>query len=462
MQAQQVAMQTTSHNIANANVAGYSKETVQLAASNPENFAYGSVGTGVSIQGITRARDTLLDSQYRTAAGAGSSYQTTADVLGRIESVVKEPSDTGLSNAMDSFFNSFSDLANDPTSSTARAAVSSTGTALTTMFHSFTTQLDNVDASSRSALTGGVSTLNSLLDKVAMLNPAITAGDSNHRSANDLRDERDRALDQISQLTNSQVVEHNDGSVAVYVSGHLLVDRQSVNHVSVGGGTSVSLTVAGDPAGVMNVGGSIGGNLDAINVRIPTVRAGLDNLAGSIVTTVNGIHSSGVTFSGTPPVATAGGNFFAQNGAPGTGDPAQTARGIALDPSIANLANIVAAGASASGPGDNTVANALAGLRDSSVTIYDGSGATAATTSLGGYYRQVVTDLGLASSQATDLATAQKTLVNQSDSQRLSVSGVATDEELVSLIKQQQAYAAAARVITAVDEMSKTLLAITT
>ena len=460
MQAQQAAMQTTSQNIANASVAGYSAQRVQLSANTPETLTYGIVGTGVSIQAITRNRDSLLDVQFRSASTTASGYEATKNILGQVESVFGEPTTDGLSGAMDALWNAWGDLANDPSSNVARTAVRTKGTELATTFNHLAARLDEVDANTRSELSANVASVNLLLDKIGALNPAISNSEAGGRSANDLRDDRDRAIDQLSTLMDVRVIEHGDGTLAVYNAGRLLVDRDNVHHLQTLGASTVAITIVGDTDTIRNIGGELGAGIDAINTRLPTVSSGLDALAGSIVREVNAVHTSGLAFSGTPPVARAGGNFFTQAGGAGTGDPAQTARGIGLDASLSDLTNIVAAGPAATGPGDNSTANAIGALRDSTVTVYDASGAPVASSTLGTYFRQVMTELGLASRQASDLAKAQNTLASQADSRRESVSGVATDEELVSLIKQQQAYAAAARVISAVDEMSRTLLAI--
>ena len=461
MQASQVAMQTTSQNIANANVAGYSVQKVNLAANTPELLTYGSIGTGVNVASITRNRDVLLDEQYRSASTSSSGFQTASDILTQVESVFGEPATDGLSTAMDAMFNSWGDLANDPSSNVARSAVKAKSEDLTTMFHDMAGRLSDVDANTRSELSTNVSTVNKLLDKIATLNPAIVASETGGRSANDLRDERDRSLDQMSTLMNAQVVERTDGSIAVYSSGRLLVDRETVHHIATQGANTVSITIQGDTEPLKDIGGKIGAGVDAVDVQIPNVRTGLDELAGSIVREVNAVHSSGLAYSGTPPVSRAGGNFFAQNGAAGSGDVAQTAAGISLDVSLSDLSNIVASSGTATGPGDNNIATQIAALRDSAITVYDAGGAPVANTTVGSFFRGVMTNLGLASSQASDLATTQKALVTQTETRRESISGVATDEELVQLMKQQQAYAAAARVISAVDDMSKVLLAIT-
>ena len=460
MQVQQVAMQTTGQNIANANVAGYSVQRVEEEAQTSQMFPYGSVGTGVQVQTISRARDALLDGQFRDASASTASATTSSDLLSRIQGVLAEPSSTGLSSALDAFWGSWSDLASDPTSQTARSAVAAQGSAVANMFHSFSNQLDAIDASARSGVTSEVSKINDLAKQVSQLNPAIVAAESNGQTANDLRDQRDRVLDQLSALGTMQTVERSDGSDAVYLSGQMIVDHDTTQTVSVTGGTPVNITIMGQQ--VIGVGGSVGAGLDVINNQLPTVRNGLDQLAGAVVREVNALQLSGTAYSGNPPVAKAPTNFFSQNGAPGTGDPAQTARGISLDASMSDLTNIAASGATATGPGNNDVANQVAALRDTPVNIYDASGAVVASTTMGDFYSSSVSKLAVATNKASTQVTVQQTLQNQASNRRDSVTGVSTDDELVSLMKQQQAYAAAARLVSVVDQMSQSLLAIVT
>ena len=104
----------------------------------------------------------------------------------------------------------------------------------------------------------------------------------------------------------------------------------------------------------------------------------------------------------------------------------------------------------------------LAALRNTAVTVYDASGTAIATQSISDYYQSSMTDLGTSVSQANALSTMHQTVTSQAQARRDSVSGVATDEELVNLMKEQQAYAAAARLVTVVDQMTQSLLAIGT
>ena len=139
--AQQAAIETISHNIANAETEGYSRQRVTLSANVPQLFPYGNIGTGVGITNVERVRDALLDGSFRREAGSASFHGTSRDLLTAIEGVLGEPSPTGLAASMDAFWSAWSDLASDPTSSAARSVVQQRGSAVATMLNGFDQQL---------------------------------------------------------------------------------------------------------------------------------------------------------------------------------------------------------------------------------------------------------------------------------------------------------------------------------
>jgi flagellar hook-associated protein 1 FlgK len=460
MQAAQIQMQTTGQNIANASVDGYTVQKVRIMANTPEHFPYGSLGTGIVVAGVGQARDALLDAQFRASNGRASYASTSSDVMTRVEQVLGEPSTTGLSNSLDQFWNSWSDLASDPTSLTARGVVAARGSQLAGMLNGFATSLDTVSADARASINGDMTKVNQIATQLAQMNPEIVAAEANGSTANDLRDTRNRLLDQLSGLVDAQVTTRSDGSVGVYMGGRMLVDGTSAHQLATNGGIPVAITFAGETNALTNIGGSIGASLTTLNQTVGGVMADLDTLASTLVQQVNAIHSTGTVFVGGSTTPSSAGNFFNQSATVvGPTDPFQTARGISISASLSDVTQVAASAPGSTGGGNNGVASLLAGLRDKSLTFTAANGNTV-NDSLGGFYRYTVSGVALATNLSSSQASVEGALATQADTRRQSVSGVATDEELVNLIKQQQAYSAAARLVSVVDEMSKTLVAL--
>jgi flagellar hook-associated protein 1 FlgK len=151
------------------------------------------------------------------------------------------------------------------------------------------------------------------------------------------------------------------------------------------------------------------------------------------------------------------GNFFdVTTPAPTGGDPLLTARGIRLAPTLVGANDVAASGAGALGPGNNDAATALAGLRSTAVTLTSLAGST--TASMSDFFNETVGSLATDVRAAQDDATVQGTLASNAQTRRDSVSGVSTDEELISIIEHQHAYQAAARLVQVVSDMTDTLV----
>lgn len=457
MAVQQTAVQVASQNISNATTAGYSRQRVDTATTLPTVFPYGSVGTGVGIKSITRSRDTLLDANFRQNSARASSADTQSTALSQIQDIFGEPSTTGLSASIGAFFSAWSDLSNDPTNSSAKSVVVETGNNVANTLNQFSSQLSQLDQDNRDGMNADVTQVNTLSKQIADFNREIVSAESGGQPANDLRDARDRLVDQVSSLVGGQVVEHPNGSIAIYTGGRMIVDDTTVKQLQMNDGQPPTVSYAGSPNPVDGIGGSLGGRIAISTTTIPAVMARLDSLASGLVTTVNAIHSTGTIFTGTPPVASAAGNFFDVTvPAPAGGDPKLTARGIRLDPTL-TAATVAASGPGATGPGNADVALAMSNLTSQSVAFTSG-GATVATTTIAGFYTQAVGEVASSTQQASDESTIQDTLASNAGTRRESVSGVSTDEELISVIQHQHAYQAAARLVQVVSDMTQILV----
>jgi flagellar hook-associated protein 1 len=440
LMAQEAAIQVTGQNIANAQTPGYSRQTLALQASTPERTPAGSFGTGVTITSITRNRDVLLDQQYRAQSAPSSAYQERSGLLGQIQNVFGEPSSTGLANTMDSFFNSWSELASNPADSSAKAVVQQAGAQLASTFNGYATQLSNIGATTRTAISDSVTQVNTLTSQIASMNSQIVAAQSASGSPNDLMDQRDQLLDQLSQLVPVTVSGNKDGSDQINIGGIQVVNGTAQKPLVMGGGIPLTVTT-NDGDALPNLGGKIGAMLTVLNTDLPAAQNGLDTLASSIITDVNTAHAAGWS-----PPAGVGVNFF--DAAPAN----MTAQNMRLSATVAADPSTIVTGSTPNAAGDNTVALAIAGLQDFSPT--------APGNSFSGAYNTLVTSVANAKNSSDSSSTVYQTLQQQADAQRQSVSGVNTDEELTQMIQHQQSYVAASRLIQTIQAMSTALLSI--
>lgn len=450
--AHQTAIQVTSHNIANAETPGYSRQRVTLQENWPAHLPEGILGTGVFVRDVTQIRDTLLDASYRRDSSSAAGFGLRRDLLGQVEQIFHEPSEDGLNATLDAFWNSWSDLANAPTNPAGRQVVQQRGAQVASALNAQATRLNEVKADTIARLNQSVGQLNGYAQQVAQLNGQIVGSEAGGQTAGDLRDARNRIIDDMSKLASLQVIEGADGGVAVIVSNQTLVDGTAARSIAVGGSPpSLQLNFKGSADAIPGVGGELSALTEVLNRDLVQTRARLDDLAAGVVNAVNGIHAEGWSPAAEPtppaPVGWTGSNvaFF-------TGTDAAS---IALSADVAGDSTMIAAGATFGGTTDNTIALRLSQLRDTTVSV----GTPPATTTLANHYRDTVTTLALNTNAAASASTVHETLASQSDLRRQSVSGVSTDEELVQLMRSQQAYVAATRLISAVDEMAQALLA---
>jgi flagellar hook-associated protein 1 FlgK len=440
MMAQEAAIEVIGQNIANAQTPGYSRQTLSLQASTPMNTPNGVLGSGVTIQSITRSRDTLLDQQYRSQSAPASGYQERSTLLGQIQNIYGEPSTTGLANTMDSFFNSWSELASNPADASAKAVVQQSGAQLASTFNSYATQLSSLAASTQTGIVDSTAQANTLTSQLGALNSQIVGASSAGASPNDLLDQRDTLLDQLSQLVSITVSNNKDGSDQVNIGGIEIVNGTAVKSLALGNGIPLTITTStGDTLG--SPGGQIGAMLTVANTDLPNAQNGLNTLASSIITDVNTAHAAGWS----PPAGT-GVDFFDSSPANATAQNMRLSAAVAADPST------IATGSTANAAGDNSVALAIAGLQDFSPT--------APGNSFSGAYSSLVTSVANAKNASDSSSTVYQTLQQQADTQRQSISGVNTDEELTEMINKQQAYVAAAKLIQTIQSMSTALLSI--
>jgi flagellar hook-associated protein 1 len=436
--ASRIAMEVTSHNIANATTLGYTRQRADQSASMALMNGQGLfIGTGVNVDSINRLRDRLVDSQYRQANGSFGSANMRFNMLSQIESVLSEPSDSGLHSAMTKFFNSFQDLSAHPEDPGPRNAVIQQATNMVQTFNRLSSNFNTQRSNLIEDVQNKVTQINGLTRQIGELNQQIVTAHGAGGQPNDLMDARDRAIDQLSQLTGITASQDSNGAMLVSMGGVLVAGNgTSVQLQSALNGNAVKLTST-DGVDVTIPGGELGGMLEMYNTTIPGYQSQLDSLATTLIDRVNAVHSAGYGL-GNPP--STGLNFF-------TGNSASTI-GINLQVS-SNTNNIAASGNGQ--PGNNTNALALFGVSDEQLMAGN-------TLTFSQYYGRFVSSLGSAVASAKATAMGADLVLSQSENQRDAISGVSLDEEMTNLIKYQRSFEAAARLVNTTNELFQTVL----
>jgi flagellar hook-associated protein 1 FlgK len=224
MQAAQVEMEVAGHNVANVNRAGYSRQRVDLGAVSPILMSYGQLGRGVQVMSIERLRDTFLDTVYRQQAPSLSTAEVKAGYYTQLEDLFQEPGEEGFSTHLNSFFEALNDFANNVEEQPVRMSVLTEAQNLAASLNHVAQALHTMRTSANEEIRNLVPQINEITARVADLNRIICESEANGTSANDLRDERDNLLDELSTYVNIQSRERLDGKIDVMIGGEIIVN----------------------------------------------------------------------------------------------------------------------------------------------------------------------------------------------------------------------------------------------
>jgi flagellar hook-associated protein 1 FlgK len=435
----QSAMNAVSHNVANAATAGFHRQRVELEAGAPEVNALGAFGTGVRLGNIRRIEDRFLETALRREAPLLSRFGARASVLASAELAFGEPSEAGLATQLDDFFDGWDDLASAPEDLGARESILRLGDVLANSIRSAHSRLVDEQAALTAEMSSAVDDANRILREIDQLNETIVASTRRGTVAADLEDRRDSLVAALGDLIGVTAQVEEDGTATVRLGGRTIVQKAGSDQITLDQGQPRTLRFQGTELDASEVGGRLGGLVEARDEDIATAIRRLDEMAARLATDVNRIHRGGRDRRGD-----AAGEFFSLAGV-GRDGVTGAAAVLRVDGALRADALRVAAGTDGT-PGDGTIALDLAALRD------DAEGA-------GAGLRALVADIGGRARESRDLADAQQVVVDSFQAQRDSVSAVSLDEEATELLRFQRSYQAAARIVTTVDEMAQTLLA---
>ncbi|MCB5207489.1 flagellar hook-associated protein FlgK [Methylovorus mays] len=528
LSAAQVAIAVTGNNIANASTAGYNRQYITQAAAGSQDMGFGYVGKGTDVTSVQRVFSALLAKQVNTSQASSSALTAYSTQIETINNMLADSS-AGLSPAMQEFFDSVQDLATTPGDSATRQALISNSEALASRFQSMSSQLDEVEASVNSQVSSSVSLINSYAKQIAALNDSIEqATNSTGNAPNDLLDQRDLLVSELSKQIKTTVVQQGN-SYNVFVGNGLpmVVDKQSYSLGTTANptnnerlevtyiGSSGNGTILGENS---LSGGTLGGLVEFRNETLDPARNQLGLIAVSLTQTFNAQHAAGTDLDGN-----AGGNFFTpitptitananntgnadfsasysdvsamtssdysisydgtnytikrlsdntstsvtgfpttvdgvtinlDSGTMASGDsfllqPTAKAAG-QVEVAISDV-DAIAAGTS-SESGDNTNALLLAALQTNKTV--------GGSKSYEEAFAQLVSQVGNKTNEIRVTSAAETALLEDAQAQMESNSGVNLDEEAANLLRYQQAYQSAAKVMQIASEMFDTLLSI--
>lgn len=497
--AQQTALATTGHNITNANAPGYSRQVAKMAAARPIEFPGmtrstnpNQLGMGVEVTSIKRIRDFLLDIEYRNQNSDLSTWIVKQETLSNVEGIFNEPSENSIATSISEFWNAWQLLSKNPSSTdlSARTVVQQKAIALTETFNHIASQLNTLQNNLTQRIDVKVAEVNNTVQQISDLTIMINRVEGLGDNANDLRDQRDLLIDQLSTLGNLQVIETDDNYQVIFGDVMVVDGIQPPTEFTL---ANVNALTRGEIAGyVESRDVHVQNYITQMNVMANTLATGKIEVtlpAGSIlppgvtipgavmdptnprklaqdtkhtVDGLNGLHKLGYTLQ---EPATAGKDFFVAAGG-GT----ITAANIRVNPEIVdNLANIAAAmrteqvtqnGVTTEKvlQGNGDLALMIASLAEGKFDYRGQNGAITNEGTFAGYLQSVIAQLGTDSDDAYRMVQNGTLLSDHADRLRQAVSSVSLDEEMSDMIRFQHAYSASARVMTTIDEMLDKLI----
>jgi len=442
---------TAGNNIANANTPGYSRQIPTLVA-NPATEALGlaAVGTGVSLQNITQARDQFVERQLPNALGAQAFSQSQSDALGALHAL--DPSlQGGLTSTLGAFYSSLQTWSQNPGDTALRQGVLGSAQALVTSFQQTASGVESARTGLDASIAGKLNEVNIAAQKVADLNGQILIARTSGGQPNDLIDSRQIAIDELATLTGGIPYDSGQGNISIALPGGtaLVSDTRaavlSVAADATNGGHSKLRITRADGSGPVDwtgpsLGGTIGGLMGARDGALKTASSSVDKLAFDLGTAINTVHQAGFAMDGTPGLAL----FSVPATSTGAASLIAVNATVAADPRLLAAATTVPAG---SGDNRNVLAliatqrQALAGGADPISTL-----------------QSITTSFGSSTAQAKALADHDGAIANHLTTLRDAASGVSIDEEMINLTKAQRAYQAVSKVIEVSNSLLETLM----
>ena len=392
LQAAQTALQTVSHNISNANTEGFSRQRVDLKADLAFNFAgVGQLGTGVKMESIVRLVDDYVSKQIRQENSELNKYDTKSEILGQLEIIFNEPSDTGLNFNLAEMFTAWQELSKNPEGSNFKTIVVEKSNTLTDTINHMMSQLNSLEGQTSFEVGKTVDDFNSIITQLDTLNQQIYKISAKGQIPNDLMDQRDLMLKRLSSITDFKVDFDKFNRAIVKIEGREVLGPDADFQLKIDE-NNMPILVNKDNTETIKAedflkSGKLKGYMDVIE-DINSRKNEFNEFAKNLAEEINELHKTGeneIPFF----------EFDADN-------PAST---IKVNKDILNDNNLVNTKKEGGAEGDGSLALELARLRNKKL---EGTNAT-----IEGTYRDIVIKVGISKEHADNMVSNQEVLLNQ-------------------------------------------------
>jgi flagellar hook-associated protein 1 FlgK len=307
LQAFQNAINVTSNNVANASTPGYDRESVNLTEAIPQSDGAATVGAGVVVTGISRAYSQAAANQLNSSQSSLGQLNALQNYSSQIDNLFGTTVG-GLSTALQSFYSAFSDVANNPTSTASRQALLGNAQGVAASFQNASSQLNSLNTDVNSHITADVQQINSIASAISTLNQQIVVGTAQdgNQPPNELLDQRDQLVSNLSQLVGVSTTSNPDGALNVFVgNGQPLVlqgqttalttvpNQFNASQLEISTSTSNGNVISGNITS-----GDLGGLLAARTQVINPALNQLGQIATALSQTVNSQQGDGLDLSG--------------------------------------------------------------------------------------------------------------------------------------------------------------------
>ncbi|HBG5345480.1 TPA: flagellar hook-associated protein FlgK [Clostridioides difficile] len=408
MNAHQKSIQTISHNISNLDTDGYSRQRTEFATNSPmympslsNSIGRGQLGTGVHVTDVTRARNSFYDYQFRAEAHKYGNTVSKYDYYNTIETILNEPSDYGISAGIDDFFKGWESLSKDINSDSKKSLVVENASNLATLISESYKKLDKLKGDIDSNIDTEIKQINDMLKSLEDLNKSIDIISGSGSTPNDLLDERDRILDNLSFKLD---LENSD------VKNMLSDGKLELNELKNADGTWKT-----------GISGTLQG-LFGMHSKIDTYKSDLKDVSDGLAKQINDVYnaSAGITVR----------DFFITSNVAGEDI-------IKVNPAIKSNSNELKL--------TTEEASKIAKLKDEKIDIGIAGGKV---STISDHYKAFAESVGLDSQKVNQDEVNQRKIINNVDNSRMSVSGASLDEEMTELMKVQRSYQASAKVMS--------------